>query len=632
MCGIFGVVFRDPARVVTPQVFAPAVNTLQHRGPDDMGLWGAPGVVLGSRRLAILDVSPSGHMPMATADGRHVIVYNGEVYNFAELRRDLQSKGHVFRSRTDTEVLLRLFVEDGPAMLPKLNGMFAFAIWDTHERTLFAARDRVGVKPLCYAVESHAVTFASEHKALFAAGVRQAFDHDKWHELLCFRYVAGEDTPYSGVRRLLPGHYLIAKNGEVQTRPWWKLSHAARERRESLPPDPVAWYRHQFAEATSLRLISDVPVGVLLSGGLDSSTVAAAAAAEGGCGISSYTMRFREPEFDEGNYAKLVAVRWALDYHELFVPPEDLLSLLQRAAWLNDEPLAHGSDQHLLAIAAFAKPTSTVLLSGEGADETLGGYVRYQPLRFASAVNAARPLLPLIGRLTANSQRTRKLARFMSLRGMDDFVFFNSCDVLPSDLDAVGLQPDVEYPFRRAIHDEARQLYPGDYMRQAMFADQHTFLCSLLDRNDRMTMGGSIECRVPFLDYRLVETLAALPTEQLVYGRKTKPLLRQAFGSSLPTAVMRHRKWGFGVPWAKYFRASPVFRERIAALARQPVISNSPLDSAKVDRLAARYLKGDDSLLHLVRELFMLSVWADASFSVPTTPLADRAAPIFVGQ
>jgi len=605
MCGICGIALIDREYPIPETEFLAMRDILTHRGPDDAGQYLAPGIALGSRRLAILDLSERGHMPMSTPDGRYRIIYNGEVYNYRELRSTLEARGYTFRSNTDTEVLLYLYMAEGPTMLDRLNGMFAFAIWDCQEHRLFLARDRLGIKPLYYAHQEGALYFASEEKALFAAGVPAHFDHDTWEELLCFRYVAGERTPFIGVRRLLPGHYLLWRDGEVQIRRWWNLAEKAQAWREALPADPVSWYRETFDNAIDLRRVSDVPVGVLLSGGLDSSSVAASLAERAGKGIASFTVRFDEPDYDEGPLAQQVAARWQLDGHELTVSPNDLPTRLRQASWFNDEPLVHGNDLHLLAISQYAKPRVTVLLSGEGADETLGGYVRYQPLRYPALLSLMHPLLPWLGNALSFNGRWRKLGRFLELGPLDRFVIFNACDVLPVDFKKLGLSSRGNFAYREQVLAEAQILYPGDFVRQAMYSDQHTFLCSILDRNDRMTMGASIECRVPFLDYRLVEMVAALPSSLLFAGRRGKQLLRAAAGYRLPPAVLRHHKWGFGVPWKRYLREVEELRSLLLELANAQLVLESPLQRSAVQEQVCAFLKGDDQPFPLLMQIFM---------------------------
>ena len=609
MCGIAGFVRRDSSAPVSENTLLAMQASLEHRGPDDGGIHLAPGVGLVSTRLAILDLSIHGHMPMSTTDGRYHIVYNGEIYNYRDLRRVLEGQGCRFRSNSDTEVLLQLFVREGVEMLQRLNGMFAFAIWDTAERTLLLARDRLGVKPLYFAERGDALLFASEQKALVAAGVPAAFDHDTWDELLCFRYVAGDRTPYAGIRRLLPGHLLRWRAGDLKVQRWWDLSARAREAREEPPLDATQWFRETFDDAVNVRRISDVPVGVLLSGGLDSSSVATSLAAQAGKGVASFTVSFTEADHDESPFAREVARASGLTYNDLRLAPEDLAERLEPASWLNDEPLAHASDVHLWAIAEYAKPRVTVLLSGEGSDETLGGYVRYQPLRYPGLMGVGRLVLPQLERAVRLPGRAVKLARFLSMGSIRQFVLFNACDVLPSDLAAVGRVPTTEFPYREAIIREAESLYPRDAARQAMFSDQHTFLSSLLHRNDRMTMGASIECRVPFLDYRLVEGLAGLPSPVLLRGHAAKPLMRTALASRLPESVRRHRKWGFGVPWSRYLRDVPALRQMVIDLPDSEPIAHGPFDRTRVRAVVQDFIRGDAAHAALVKQLVVTVAW-----------------------
>ncbi len=612
MCGICGFVDTNETARISAGALQAMRDSLIHRGPDDDGFYVARGVALGSRRLSIIDLSTRGHMPMSTADGRYWITYNGEVYNFHELRRSLEAGGYRFRSNTDTEVVLALYAQHGPAMLDHLNGMFAFAIWDNRERTLFIARDRLGVKPLYYSLQKDRLYFASEEKALFAAGVPREFDPETLDELIHFRYVAGERTPYVGIRRLLPGHYLHWRDGRIRVHSWWNLAERAKAQRENLPENTKQWFEEVFDDAVSLRRISDVPVGVLLSGGLDSSSVAASLATASTGSIASFTVRFSEPEYDEGPIARRVADSYGLDHHELTVPAGDLPELLREASWLNDEPLVHRNDPHLLAISKYAKSRVTVLLSGEGGDELLGGYVRYKPLHHPLLLDAARPFFPALASAFKLTGRPQKLAEFLTLGSNDRFVLFNACEVLPDQ--GNGRDGSPRFTYREKIAAEARDLYPNDYPRQVMYLDQHTFLCSILDRNDRMTMGASIECRVPFLDYRLVETLAALPSKVLFNGRGGKPLLRKYAGSRLPQHVLRHRKWGFGVPLTKYLRTVPELREQIKALPRLSLIKESPFEKLQLQAAVREFLIGSNEQEAIIKQLFMMAIWHDVAF------------------
>lgn len=609
MCAICGFVYKEQSRPVDLEQVIRMRDSMVYRGPDDAGIYSNPGVALGSRRLAILDLSERGHMPMSTRDRRYWIVYNGEVYNFRELRDELKNKGYVFTSDTDTEVVLNGYAEEGPEILNKLDGMFAIAIWDTKERKLFLARDHIGIKPLYYTDGEEALYFASEQKALFAAGVPLKLDPHMWEELLCFGYVSGERTPFEGVKRLLAGHYLMWQGGETRITRWWNLSERSNALQTEIPKDISGWFRQAFDKSVNYRRISDVPVGILLSGGLDSTSVAASLSSQIESKISSFTVRFPERGYDESEIAKVVAKKWGIRYHDLHLRPKDLLRKVEQSSWFNDEPLLHASTPHLLAISEFAKPQVTVLLSGEGSDEILGGYDRYHLLSYPGLLAAAK-FLPQF--TTGISYRLKKLKTFSGLGDLERVVFYNSCEIYPNELAALGAAPGKEIPFREKILKEARTAYPGDLFRQSMYYDQHTFLQSILDRNDRMTMGASIECRVPFLDSKLMEMAGALKTSTLFAHQQGKHVLRQAMGNRLPEAVLRHKKWGFGVPWSQYLRTEPSVRQRLReSLDQDPFGGEIPIDKKMIRETVDNFLKGDTRHEKLVCRVFMVSVWHD---------------------
>lgn len=619
MCGIAGIVSLSAKAPVDEGTLLRMRDMLLHRGPDDAGLYIGPGAALGSRRLSILDLSSRGRMPMSTPDGRYHIVYNGEVYNYRELRPELESRGVTFNSNSDTEVVLHLFVHYGPSMLDKLNGMFALAIWDAVDRTLFLARDRLGIKPLYYTKHEDKFYFASEEKAFRPLGVPFDYNPGVWEELLLFRYVAGERTPFRNIHRLLPGHYMIWRNGDVNMHRWWNLGERAQELGSPVSDgNAVNSYRRLFDSSVHLRRISDVPLGVFLSGGLDSSSVGATLSLLAGEGVASFTMRFSDPSFDEGPLAEELSRRWGLDYHGLTVSPEDLPHYVDESSWFNDEPLVHGNDLFLYAIARYAKSRVTVLLSGEGADETLGGYIRYRPLCFPGAIRFTRPLMRVFPRSLASRLpfRAQKLARFLALGTIDRYILYNSCNILPDDLLPLGFRAEESFPYRLQVLDEAKR-YSGEAVRQAMYLDQHTFLCSLLDRNDRMTMGASIECRVPFLDYRLVEFAAALPSKELFGKGRGKWILRRAMASRLPDSILKHPKWGFGVPWNSLFMSVPLLAEQLRMLPdREPFLSG-PLDRSILRSKIKSFEGGNDVDGLLLLQFYHIARWYEVTFSRP---------------
>lgn len=608
MCGICVILNLTSSTAIEPDQLHAMNGAQKHRGPDDSGIFLRPQVGLGSTRLSIIDLSAKGHMPMCTYDGRYWIVYNGEVYNFAEIRRRLEERGCVFHSGTDTEVILQSYALDGPSMLLDLNGMFAFAIWDELEKTLFATCDRMGIKPFCYTQYQGRLYFASEHKAIFAAGCPKDFDEATWPELLFFRYVAGENTPYKAVKRLLPGYCLIAKEGRFSLKPWWSLArstgadqikveaHADRENFSGLIDSSIEY-----------RRISDVPVGVLLSGGVDSCTIAAHMAKQAGKDVESFTVRFKESGYDEGGLAREMAKRWALKHHELTVAENKIPGLLDEAVYLLDEPIVHVSDIHLLAISRYAKSKVTVLLSGEGADETLGGYVRYSPFLhpdifpfIGAALKAVNAVIPVKGRL-------QKTFRIFTIPSMNDRILYSSAEVFPSTVSLEKRFENSNY-YRQQIVSQSNMVYT-EAVRRVMYYEQHTYLQSVLDRNDRMTMGASIECRVSYLDPRLVQWLSDRPTSSLFRAGKGKFILRKAASPLVPASVIRHKKWGFGVPFEKYLRTIPAFNQRLRTLSESEILKSCPIGQKGIRESITRFQAGDNEQTALIRQLFMIDLW-----------------------
>lgn len=615
MCGIAGILHFDHDRTVDEKLLLSMRDTIRHRGPDGAGHYINGPIGLAHRRLSIQDLSENGRQPFASPDGRYQIIFNGEVYNFKELRPALEAKGFTFRSETDTEVLLYLYMSEGEKMLEKLNGMFAFAVWDNEERSLFIARDRLGVKPFYYSTHDNTFYFASEQKAILNAGVPKTLDEELFEELLLFRFVAGPQTLLRHIGRLLPGHCGWVRNGQVQLKRWWNLSEKIREKRSVAISDHRQWFEDTFNSSVNYRTISDVSVGVMLSGGLDSSSVAAALSMQGHQSMSSFTVGFEEAAYNEGNLAKQVADKFGFRYHELRVKGEQLYSELFQAAWLHDEPLIHQNDPQMLALSRYAKSDVTVLLSGEAADELMGGYVRYKALRYPQ-LRTPLKFTTSIARHLSSNKRIEKLNRYYSL-DQEEQVLFNSCNLYPADMKKAGLRYSgiEKFSFRRKMLAEAKQVFPDDASRQAMYLDQHSFLNSLLDRNDRMTMGASIECRVPFLDYRLVETVSSFSSSELLKGKKGKHILFNTMGRYLPDDVRNFKKWGFGVPWAKYLRTEPVFIQTMEEMKsctffKEGIFADLPI-TQMIDRFQAGH--GEDEIL--LRQLMMIYMWYKAYYT-----------------
>jgi asparagine synthase (glutamine-hydrolysing) len=614
MCGICGIVLHDPSGRVDPDVLVRMRDTMVRRGPDDAGVvaegrWG-----LGHRRLSILDVSSAAHQPMTSASGRYCLTYNGEIYNFKQLRDELRDRGHVFHSQGDTEVLLEAIDEWGLAeTLPRLDGIFAFAVWDRRDHRLLAGRDPFGIKPFYYADTPKGFHFGSSVKALWASGIEREVDPSALEELLVFRYVAGESTPFRGIRELAPGHHLELVDGELRVAAYWRIADHVEGAREQ----PKRWVE-RFRNAVRAQRVSDVPLGTFLSGGLDSSTLTAELAKNQTEPLDTFTVSVPPEEgTDEWPFAKALAERYHCRPHQVTIPADRVLERLREAQRQHDEPLAHGNDLYLYELSRLAKRHVSVLLSGEGADETLGGYVRYQPLRFPRLLGlaSARVAAPLrFALLRGGSRSVRTLIRMLGMQSIGDVQLYNAVDVLPTDLQNIGFASRARFEARRSMLEEARRSTP-DPLRQLMLYDLQTFLCSLLNRNDRMTMGASIECRVPFLSVGVVESALRLDQSDLFDGRQGKKVLRDHARTLVPTSILNRPKWGLGIPWSRYLRQDPICRDFVEKLPRSEF--GRALQARGLQGAIDTFLAGDDHRAPLVYQIFSLAVWWEQVVAPP---------------
>lgn len=613
MCGIAGIVYFDKSRSVDENRLTVMRDSMQHRGPDGAGIFLDQECGLAHRRLSIIDLSDRATQPFVSADGRHVIIFNGEIFNYRELRSDLQSDGVAFRTESDTEVLLHLFQRYGVRCLDMLNGMFAFAVWSTHDRSLFLARDRVGVKPLYYAQTDSGLLFASEPKALFKAGVSPAVNEDAMEELLLFKYVAGEQTVFKQVKRLLPGHCAWLRDEQLVINRWWHIGDKIRVNRESFLSNPFTWFEEIFYSAVKYRTISDVPVGLMLSGGLDSSSVAAALHRNGEQNLSSFTFTFDDPLYNEEPLAREVSAKFGLQLHPVSSTHDELINALRDAAWFYDEPLVHQNDAQMLLLSREAKKKVTVLLSGEGADELMGGYVRYKALNYYSLLKAGSLSFRLLRHVPSSGivNRFEKMYRYLKGNQLNDLVQLNASNIFPSDLQSLGVSIDLEkFTYRNALLKEAMQVYPNEPARQAMYMDLFVHMSSVLDRNDRMTMGAGIECRVPFLDYRFLEQIPAMLSNHLLKGKKGKYLLLNSVGKQLPVSVRKFRKLGFSVPWNSYIKKDNELSHFIANIRKGSLTEFFPrLQIYKLFQPGANAAGVNEALL---RQLLMTELWSES--------------------
>ena len=564
MCGICGIFYSDRDWRVSGDALAGMNRRIVHRGPDDEGFFVEENVGLAMRRLSIIDVK-TGHQPLSNENQDVWIVYNGEIYNHADLRADLEAKGHSYRTRSDTETIVHLYEEYGRDCVNYLRGMFAFVIWDRRRRVLFAARDRLGIKPLYYRWDGKAFLFASEIKAILAyPEVTAEFNRATLAEYLAFGYITGPATMFAGVRKLMPGHILeLHENSEPEIHCYWDLTTEVDHE-----PQPreyyVKAYREKLEASVNSHLMSDVPLGVFLSGGLDSSAVAAITTKIRGDRIQTFAVGYGEEAFSEFRYAREVAEHIQSDHHEVSLSREEFFETLPKLIWNEDEPLAWPSSVALYCVARLAREYVAVVLTGEGSDETLGGYTRYAWTLLNSRMDRAyRAITPSVLRgmlrkaIAASPLPVamhRKLEHtFLARDGNSwpSFYYDNFFSAFASDDQIQLLTPDAMASAGDAYAGSmtAWETSHGDLLHRMLYADMNSYLIELLMKQDQMSMAASIESRVPFLDHELVEFTAKIPAQYSIQGLTGKFILKQAVEDLLPKSIIYREKMGFPTPW-----------------------------------------------------------------------------------
>ena len=565
MCGICGIFFSDRDCLVQKDVLARMNRRIVHRGPDDEGLFVEQNVGLAMRRLSIIDVK-TGHQPLANETQDLWIVFNGEIYNHAEWRPALEAKGHHYRSRSDTETIIHLYEEYGRDCVKHLRGMFAFVIWDQRRRVLFAARDRLGIKPFYYRWDGRTLVFGSEIKAILAyPGVVAEFHSGALAEYLAFGYLTRSQTMFEGISKLMPGHTLeLAEGGKPRIQRYWDLTQEA-DSKSSGRRYYVETYRELLEHAVSSHLMSDVPLGVFLSGGLDSSAVAALTAKIRGERIQTFSVGYGEEEFSELGSAREVAGLIRSDHHEVRISREEFFQSLPQLIWHEDEPLVWPSSVALYFVARLARERVTVVLTGEGSDETLAGYTRYAWTLVNSRMDRVyRSVTPavlrgavreLIDRGPVSAALHRRLEHTFLMRdggSWPSFYFDNFYSAFSQLEQAELLTPEALSKAGDAYAGslESWEASRGDLLHRMLHSDINSYLVELLMKQDQMSMAASVESRVPFLDHILVEFTARIPAEYSIHGMAGKYVLKEAMEGLLPKSIIYRKKMGFPTPWA----------------------------------------------------------------------------------
>jgi asparagine synthase (glutamine-hydrolysing) len=644
MCGIAGYV----AAAAGTAPLAAMLRVLEHRGPDDTGTWTRDGAALGMTRLAIIDLVTGGQ-PMTTADGGGALVFNGEIYNFRDLRATLHAGGARFTTTSDTEVLLRAWERDGEACVEGLRGMFAFAVWDARRRRLFIARDRLGKKPLYYWQGAGTFVFASEIKALLAhPAVPRELDWAALHHYMAFGYTPGDRSIFAGIHKLPAGHTATLEGGVLTLRRYWTLPPGGAAAPASAA-ERAPRVRAELRDAVRVRLESDVPLGVFLSGGIDSSAIVACMREITSGRIATFTIgmgtsgRGADDSHDERPYARMVAERFGTEHHEEIVEPKiaDLAAALVRHF---DEPFADSSALPTFAVAQAASRHLKVALSGIGGDEAFGGYPRYLGVRLSGAYGRVPEMLRAVPDAAAravlrDSAASRNLGdwwrRFSAGAGVpmpERYIgwtrFFGGTDLAALATPALQARwaADVEAPARQAWQSRA----PGDAVDGAMRIDLATYLPDdLLTMADRMSMAHSLEVRAPFCDHRVIEAALALPSSAKVSGLRLKAVLKDAFADVLPAAIRRRRKQGFMIPLNRWLRDD--LRELVdTVLAPEQVRARGLFRPEAVARLRSEHAAGARTHGDRLWTLVMLELWM-REYLDGRTPWRLDAAPAAVG-
>jgi len=567
VCGICGKLNFEKDAPVTPRLLKAMADSIAHRGPDDEGYYAHGSVGFGFRRLSIIDLA-TGHQPISNEDGSVWIVFNGEIYNYEKLKEDLRARGHVFTTKTDTEVIVHLYEEYGADCIEKLRGMFAFGIWDENRKQLLLARDRVGIKPLYYRLSETSLSFGSEIKALLAdPEFKPEVAPEMIDRFLTFGYLPGEETLLRDVRKLAPGSFLLVRRGKVEVKQYWDLRFSTKVRTDAEARDE---FLELLEESVRLHMISDVPVGFLLSGGVDSTAMLGLAVGKTDKPLSSFTVGFSSSGVvDERPFASLAAKLYGTEHHETTISARQFADFLPKFTWQMEEPVCDPPSVALYYVARLARDYVKVLVSGEGGDEAFAGYQTYRGVLWLERLKSLLgPSLPVVAALGARLNQTVKLQRLQKYapllglpfdkyylgRAYSPGSYFNakSCMLYSNNFAAFVNKPYSQAPVQQYLRSENAK----SVLNRMLYVDTKTTLPDdLLLKADKMTMANSIELRVPFLDHRILEFAATLQENQKVRGFTTKFMAKFALEGRVPHEILHRKKAGFPMPYETWLRA-----------------------------------------------------------------------------
>jgi asparagine synthase (glutamine-hydrolysing) len=614
MCGIFGIKFVDGGRPVDRQMVVTATDLMTHRGPDDSGYWVQGSLGLGHRRLSIIDLSPLGHQPMFNEDGRIALVYNGEIYNYLELYQPLFDKGHHFKSKSDTEVIIHSYEEYGYDCLHQFNGMFSFGLWDEKRQSLWVVRDRLGVKPLYYYWDGNIFIFSSEIKPILETGyVKAEMNESVLDAYFSLGYVPGPETMFKNIKKVMPGHYLSLKDGCLTDTEYWDFAEIETTRLSE--SDCLARLEELLQDSVRMRLRSDVPLGVFLSGGLDSSAVVALMSQIVSEPINTYTVGYdKAKNFSEEPFAELIAKQFGTKHNVFRLEPDDFLASVEKLVHFSEEPIVEPAAIALFHISKLARGSATVLLSGEGSDEIFAGYYLYD---FMGKIDQLQQWIPpsvlKLGRLAVNfsgKTKFRKYADWLCQPLSERYQGTSSylTDSLKRDLYSQQFYLDKgDYLSNTFSNLFGKVAHKPDSLGKMLYVDTKTWLVDdLLIKADKMTMAASIELRVPFLDYRLVEFAASLPSALKLNHGNGKSILKSTMKNKLPDSIVSRKKMGFPVPVNNWF-SNDLFNSISDNILESKIIGN--FNNDKIRELLIDHKKEHNDNSKSIMTLLVLSEW-----------------------
>jgi asparagine synthase (glutamine-hydrolysing) len=621
MCGIVGIIHKDPAAPVGQELLKRMCDTIVHRGPDGEGYFTAPGIGLGHRRLSIIDLE-GGSQPMGNEDGQVQITFNGEIYNFQDLQSELEAKGHTFRTRSDTESIVHLYEERGDECVEQLRGMFAFGIWDGRRRRLLLARDRIGQKPLFYYEDGERLIFASEMKAILEApGVPREVDPESLDLFLAYQYVPHPRTIFRHIKKVPPAHILVYENGKAEVRRYWDVPYRPDENMN------VAQAREGLSEilteATRLRMIADVPLGAFLSGGIDSSLTVALMSQLDDEPVRTFSIGFEEQDFSEVEFARMIAKRYGTK-HEEFIVRAEAADVLPKIAWHYDEPFADASALPTYYVSKVTAEHVKVALSGDAGDENFCGYLRYHRLQLASMLSGtlgrvlgtrSKPPMPIPapGQSRGNHfTRARRLA--MSFLCHPHHSYLRTVNMLDRNLRDFLYHPDFTAQLNGAdaesfVLDTFKKFSGDTNVGNAAAVDLVTYLpCAILTKVDIASMAHSLEVRSPFLDHKLVEFAATIPTRLKMRLFDGKFILKETFRQLLPPEILARQKMGFGIPINRWM-AQDLYDFLTGHLLSETALSRGYFDETNLKKLISDHHEGRGSHGYNLWPLLMLELW-----------------------